>query len=479
MWDSDYTGGMDIGSILNGNANKYSSGLNFDNNSPIINCNGCDSLEPGQQGNISFINWLQNFINELKDYFNIGSANSNTASSSDTCNCGCNGDDSGSCDSTDNSGGSSDPESCTGNITDDTSSTSCSSNWPYTDSLTDTSTTGSVTNNLNSWPYIDGLTGTSSTGSTTDGFESLPFFVNVGDTSDTESSTDNSSYWPYTGNEYDTYSTGSSTGNLDSYPYSGYTTDNSVSNSSSGSSGNPGILQTKIDFEDGQFPGTLPQAQEPVKIMTDSNGNKFLRFTANYGDHEGIPDGEYPDRVRDTMYMAGDHWSMPELNNSNNHMSYSADIRFIDDKAKRGYSANSFFELFQGSDKYKSSPYGASSSSSGPPVRLIRNDNGHVCFETVQDQGAGKEPLAKQYDLGYFAPGAFHNFKVDAVWSNNSSEGGYKVSVDGKEVLELKGNTYYNPSKSNLVPALKCGLYGTNAVGTVDVDNVEINNLSE
>jgi len=450
---SDAANLQDIGKILGSSANY--TGLNFDDLSANTELN---FDKTSNQWDINFINNLKEINNELKNYTNNGYTNTDNTSSSDIYN-------------SDNNLYKSLLYS--NNIN---SSFGMYFEWLYLQSLLNSmnndSNSENTSNTSGNTSYTDSLINSSffypSSSTTSSNISDYTSYVKAGSSffcPSSSTSSSSSSYTPYTGSTTSgTYSSSQSASSSSSYA------SNTKYSSASGK------VETQLDFENGKYPDVLPETKEPAKIMTDANGNKFLRFTANYGDQQAIP-SQYKDRVRATMYMAGGHWTMPEVNNSNKSMSYSADIRFIDDKTRKGYYNNSFFELFQGSDKYKSNGYGASDSPSGPPVKFIRKDNGHVCLQTTQDNGDGKLKC-KQYDLGYFASGEFHNFRLDATWDKQN--GGYKVYVDGKEKLDLKGIcTYYNPKKSNLVPAMKCGLYGGNAVGSVDVDNVKIVNTSK
>lgn len=260
--------------------------------------------------------------------------------------------------------------------------------------------------------------------------------------------------------------------------------DNIESTSSdNNTSSNDDSSDKTINFEDGKFPSATPSTKEPAEIL-EENGNKFLRLTANYGDQEGIsPGSKYPNRVRATMFMTKDHLNMPQIDSTNHEMSYSANIRFIDDKSKKGNSYTSFFELFQASSEHKPGSsnkykYGDDNNPEGPVARFIRDSKGNVSLET-QTKGS-----PKMYNIGNFPANKFYNFKIVADWSTTPDKGSYKVYVtdeNGKEkqALDLEGiTTCYWPGKTDLLPAMKCGLYGTNAVGSVDVDNVEIKNVT-
>jgi len=204
------------------------------------------------------------------------------------------------------------------------------------------------------------------------------------------------------------------------------------------------------------------------KIMNENN-DKFLRMTANNGDHYGTSG------IRSTVSVTPVHQSMLPINNSNKHQSYSADVRFVDNLQRNsGASTNHFMEFFQGSDRSAGSS--GPNSATGPAARFVRRENGHVYFEKTQNGSNGLQ--SRDYDLGsYGGANQFHNYKLDAIWSDDNN-GAFRVYVDGQPKLNLERiSTYYNPGKSNLLPEMKVGLYGGNAVGSVDMKNVQVNNL--
>jgi len=168
---------------------------------------------------------------------------------------------------------------------------------------------------------------------------------------------------------------------------------------------------------------------------------------------------------------------MDKINGNNSHQSYNADVRFNNEAPKRN-SNSSFMEMFQSSSNHVRTGYDAKNSDSGPAARFHRREDGHVYFEAEHDMNNGQGGKGKDYDLGYFAPGKFNKFGLEANWSNDPNKGFYKVSVNGQQKLNLPGITNYNPGRSDLLPSTKFGNYGTNAYGSTDFANIDIRNLS-
>jgi len=212
-------------------------------------------------------------------------------------------------------------------------------------------------------------------------------------------------------------------------------------------------------------------AKTKPQILTE-NGNSFLRITGAYGDNSNVtPDAAHAKRVRSTLFMTETSTKMPVLTDDNKTQYYSADIRFNDNLDPSTVVDNNFMELYQYADS-ESETYGAKNGI-GPTARFSRESNGHVYFEN----NYANETKQKKVDLGYYAPGEFNNFGLKAVWSNDPNEALFEVYVNGELKQTLTGLPSNLGPNSNRLPGLKFGLYGDNAVGSIDLDNVEVKQL--
>jgi Malectin domain/Polysaccharide lyase len=215
------------------------------------------------------------------------------------------------------------------------------------------------------------------------------------------------------------------------------------------------------NFEDGVLRGDPTSMKVPPKIITE-NGNKFMRITGSTGDCESIPADLCPPRNRSTVRFTSSYMSMPILSDSNRRQTYSADIRFHGDAGIDG----SVFELFQGAPGGEGG-YG-NVNGTGPVVRFWRA-HGHVYFHALYANETKRDVI----DLGAIRAGAWHNYRVKAVWSHNPREGRLEVYVDGKLKKTITGRDVNLGPDSNRLPMLKLGLYGDHATGSIDVDNVK------
>jgi Polysaccharide lyase len=217
-----------------------------------------------------------------------------------------------------------------------------------------------------------------------------------------------------------------------------------------------------LDFEDGQMPsGHQTQMAVPPKLVTEGD-NTFLRITGSPSDKESIPSG-YPDRNRSTVEFTSPAPNMPLLNDSNERQTYSAKIRFKDNSGTDGV----VLELFQDGPA-ASAAYG-SRDGKGPVVICWRTD-GHVWCRA----NYANETKWDTVDLGYIPAGSWHTYRVKAVWSHDPSEGRIEISLDGVLKRKITGRDVNLGSTSNRLPSLKLGLYGDDAVGVIDVDEVTI-----
>jgi hypothetical protein len=222
--------------------------------------------------------------------------------------------------------------------------------------------------------------------------------------------------------------------------------------------------QTTVNynFEDEVMRGTPSQMKVPPKILTE-NGHSFMRITGSTGDCQAIPSGMCPPRNRSTVTFTSHYASMPLITSANMRQTYSADIRFHDDTGTDG----TVFELFQ--DGPQTGGYGTPDGQ-GPVVIFWRTDGrvkGRVNYVK------GSQLAFNNFDLGAVRSGAWHNYRVVAVWSHDPSQGRVEIYFDGKLKLRVTGRDANLAKTSNRIPALKLGLYGDHAVGRIDVDNVK------
>jgi hypothetical protein len=154
---------------------------------------------------------------------------------------------------------------------------------------------------------------------------------------------------------------------------------------------------------------------------------------------------------------------MPVITSANMRQTYSADIRF---HQNTGVDAG-VIELFQGAPGGESGGYGALNGT-GPVVRYWRENDGDV----IAASHYASERKVTNTNLGFIAAGAWHNYKVVAVWSHDPSVGRLEFYLDGKLKKTITGRDVNLGPDSNRLPMLKIGLYGR-GVGVIDVDNVK------
>lgn len=217
------------------------------------------------------------------------------------------------------------------------------------------------------------------------------------------------------------------------------------------------------DFEDGQYSGTATKMEVPPKIV-EEDGNRFLRITGSGEDKESIP-SQYPNRNRSTIFFTSPPKSMPVLNDSNRRQTYSADLRVTPDNMTAPSFHASIFELYQWADG-ETETYGQRNGI-GPTARFLwTNPNGGVF-----DNYYNNETERDRYRFSA-TPGKWHRYTANAVWSNDPNVGRIEIYLDGKLLNVFTGKPTNLGPNSNRLPALKFGLYGDFATGTLDVDNV-------
>jgi Polysaccharide lyase len=217
------------------------------------------------------------------------------------------------------------------------------------------------------------------------------------------------------------------------------------------------------DFEDGTYSGSRTSMRVPPRIM-EENGNKFLRITGSPGDKQSIP-AQYPNRNRSTVKVTSSYGSMPIITSANMRQTYSARLRIgANCSSSKGCSV---FEMYQGAPGGEGS-YGTHNGT-GPSARF-KVKNGRSVFETRYRN----ETRIDVYDLGVSA-GSWHTYTLKAVWSHSPSQGRFDIYVDGQLKRTISGRDVNMGPETNRLPMVKFGLYGDNATGVIDIDNIHIN----
>jgi hypothetical protein len=221
--------------------------------------------------------------------------------------------------------------------------------------------------------------------------------------------------------------------------------------------------QTTVNynFEDGVMRGSATSMKVPPKILTE-NGNKFMRITGSSGDCQSIPSSLCPPKNRSTVRFTTSFNNMPVISSSNMRQTYSARIRFHDNTGSDG----TVFELFQAQEGGPDGGYGTSDGQ-GPVVRMQRRD-GKVYFMSLYANETKVTQVSRTVPAG-----SWHTYKVVAVWSHDSAVGRLEYFLDDTKVMTVSGRDVNLGPKSNRLPEMKLGLYGDNAVGKIDVDNVK------
>jgi Polysaccharide lyase len=222
-----------------------------------------------------------------------------------------------------------------------------------------------------------------------------------------------------------------------------------------------GQTTVNYNFEDGIVRGNPTYMKVPPKIITE-NGNKFMRITGSTGDCESVPSSLCPPRNRSIVMFLSPQGSMPLITSANMSQTYSARIRYT----KVGGSSGVTFELFQSGKR--TGGYGTADDY-GPVIFMWRGANGHVTARAYYASGT----KSTDTDLGYIAVGSWHAYTVKAVWSHDPSKGRLEFYLDGKLKKTISGRDVNGGPTSNRLPTMKLGLYGDNAVGIIDVDNVK------
>jgi Polysaccharide lyase len=121
---------------------------------------------------------------------------------------------------------------------------------------------------------------------------------------------------------------------------------------------------------------------------------------------------------------------------------------------------------------YQGAPGGESyetQNGTGPSARFTVR-NGRTKFETRYQN----DTQVDEYDLGVSA-GSWHTYTLKAVWSHSPSEGRFDIYVDGNLKRTISGRDVNMGPETNRIPMVKFGLYGDNATGVIDIDDIHIN----
>jgi hypothetical protein len=220
--------------------------------------------------------------------------------------------------------------------------------------------------------------------------------------------------------------------------------------------------QTTVNytFEDGVTRGDPTQMKVPPQILTE-NGNKFTRITGSRGDKESIP-ASYPDRNRSYVAFTSHYTKMPTITDANRRQTYSARIRYGAPMHNSGVN----FELYQ--DGPVKGGYGTADGR-GPVMQCWRGTDARFNCRAYYASGTKGETVF----LGYVALGTWHTYTIKAVWSDNPSQGRLDFYFDGQLKRTLTGRPTNQSVDSNRLPMFKLGMYGDNALGHIDVDNVQ------
>jgi hypothetical protein len=213
-------------------------------------------------------------------------------------------------------------------------------------------------------------------------------------------------------------------------------------------------------FEDGLLRGTPTRMQVPPRILTE-NGNKFMRITGSVGDCQSLPSSLCPPRNRSTVRFTTHYAYMPYITSTNMRQTYSARMRFHKTTGNDGI----VFELFQWAPGGKG---GYGNPADTGPVIIFWHNNGRVGGRANYAGGT----KGTTWDLGPVAAGTWHTYMVKAVWSHDPSLARIEIYLDGVLKKRITGRDSNLGPTSNRLPEMKLGMYGSYAVGHIDVDNV-------
>jgi hypothetical protein len=216
---------------------------------------------------------------------------------------------------------------------------------------------------------------------------------------------------------------------------------------------------TTYNFEDGQLRGDPTSMRVAPRIIQEGS-NHFMRITGSRGDCESLPDALCPPRNRSTVKMT-QHWhDMPGVTPANRTQSYRV-------KMRPNVAHGVIFELFQGGDGGEGG-YG-NRNGTGPVVIFVRN--GHNIWGRAN---YANETQATEWNCGSVPSGSWITLGIDAVWSHDPGVGRIEAFCGGRSVRTITGRSVMLGEGSNRLPMLKVGMYGDNATGQVDVDDIQV-----
>jgi Polysaccharide lyase len=225
-----------------------------------------------------------------------------------------------------------------------------------------------------------------------------------------------------------------------------------------------GDVIVSYDMEDGFIPGSENgwsafRVQEPAKILSDPDGNDFLRITATPADGGH---GGRAERVRSETSVGSGPAAEGDIG------TYSFSLRL----ANNAPESTVLWQLFQYGDPSKGGRNGAYAEvgdGTGPSVWISGGPDGI----RLRNYYNGEADLLDM-DLGKITTNQFVNIEVTVYWSLDPSLGRIDVWIDG----ELRGSMAGVPTMlsplSHPSVGMHIGTYGDRGVGVVDFDNVAI-----
>jgi hypothetical protein len=225
-----------------------------------------------------------------------------------------------------------------------------------------------------------------------------------------------------------------------------------------------GDVIVSYDMEDGFIPGSESgwsafRVQEPAKILSDPDGNDFLRITATPADGGH---GGRAERVRSETSVGSGPAAEGDIG------TYSFSLRL----GNNAPESTVLWQLFQYGDPSKGGRNGAYAEvgdGTGPSVWISGGPDGIK----LRNYYNGEADLLDM-DLGRITTNHFVNIEVTVYWSLDPSLGRIDVWIDG----ELRGSMTGVPTMlsplSRPAVGMHIGTYGDRGVGVVDFDNVAI-----
>jgi hypothetical protein len=233
-----------------------------------------------------------------------------------------------------------------------------------------------------------------------------------------------------------------------------------------------GTITAFYDMENGQMPGDPTccayKKTVPPQLLTDSNGNHFMRMTATVADvtPTGSPGSATydPNTVRVEILVASVPWNGSNENDPARDQTFSFDVRF----GANTPSETTFSQLYQW-DCCNPNPVYGDRDGSGPTVRPYRRANGTFELENNYNYETERQVLKN-------LPMAFNRWVhlvISVHWTLDPSRGKVELFIDGKSIGVLSGHeTILAPTSTNHVE-FRVGIYG-DGIGEVDFDNIGV-----